>query len=297
MVADCPCDCHGQGVYGACSIEGGCGSLPGGCDYNPDSQAQQRRCARGDHCALRQPERHDNGAPTGAWLAAEIETERGLCEACVRNVVDALNHLPGDVVELTMLLGRGDMAAETPVSSSRDLQVPIRLGVEALRAEIDDELQNWAEPVAEQLGVDWDTSAMGHSRIAVRSQRAAALLANAAGVLLALPEQEHSAWENGEPQEDPDEPGVQATVIRDGVDGALALLDLHRRAYAAAGRTKLVHRLPTPCPWCDFQALVRHNGADEVTCENCRRHIEERHYSWFVAVLVRLEEQRQAAVA
>jgi len=286
---NCACACHGA-YQAPCDVEGGCGSV--GCDYGAEPEGH--RCARGDHCQDRQAVRDGDGRHTGSWLPRTITTERGLCDTCTRTVQYALGHLAGDVVELTMLLGRSGGAMETLVASSPELRVPISLAIEALRAEIDDELQAWAEPVAEELVINWDTSAMGHSRIAVRVQRAASLLMNAVPTLIALPEQEHSAWLNGEPKEDPDDPGVQDTVIRDGVDGALALLDLHRRAYSIAGRTELVHRLPTPCPWCDMRALVRHNGSSHVECENCRRIIEEKHYHWFTSVLVREEERRAA---
>lgn len=288
----CDCACHGQSALNAaCDIEGGCGSV--GCDY--DIEIEPHRCARGQHCQDREPVRDANGRHTGAWRPRRVMVERGFCDTCTRAVEHALRHLPGDVVELTLIMGRASVTFETLVAASPDLPVPISLSIEALRAEIDSEVVGWAEPVAEKLGIDWNTSDMGHARIAVRVQRAAMLLANAVPTLLALEKQEHPAWEDGEPKPDPDEPGVQATIIRDGVEGALALLDLHRRAYAVAGRTKLVHRLPTPCPWCDMRSLVRHNGSSEVTCENCRRHIAERHYSWFVAVLVELETRRQAA--
>lgn len=263
-MADCGCACHGA-YQAPCDIEGGCGST--GCDYGDSGH----RCARGEHCQDREPVRDDDGRHTGSWLPRRITVERGLCETCTRTVQYALGHLAGDVVELTMLmLRRANTAMGTLVASTPELRVPIDLGIDALRAEIDSEAVNWAEPTAEALGVDWDTSSMGHTRIAVRVKRAATLLANAVPTLLALPEQEHSAWQNGEPREDPAEPGVQDTVVRDGVDGALALLDLHRRAWSMAGRTEFVQRIIPPCRHCGLRALVRHDGDDFVVCENCR---------------------------
>lgn len=251
----------------------------------------ERRCARGGLCVAREPERDDRQQPTGVWLPALIAEPRGLCAACTRVVVHALNHLAGDVVELTMLIGNTS-AAEVHVGGSRDLPVPIRLGIEALRAEIDHELQLWAEPVAEALGVEWDTTKMGHSRFGPRVQRAAHLLVGAVDTLLGLPEQEQPAWWEGEPVWD-DVLDVQDTVFRDGVDGALALVELHRRAYAAAGRTKYVTRLPQPCPWCSWATLVRHNGQDHVECENCRKVVPRPLLDWLVSTLLR-ERERQA---
>lgn len=288
----CDCPCHGHNAD-VCDVDNGCGAQPQVCPIHA-----AHRCARLGQCGEKEPHRNDQGKIV-AWLPARIQPVRGLCDTCTRGVGYTLGHLVGDVVELTTLIGRGAATSDTHVSSSRELPVPIRLGVEALRAEIDSELQAWAEPVAEALGIEWDTSAMAHARLAVRAQRAANLLAVSVSTLLALPDQEHPAWEYGEPVWDPVflPEQVQDTVVRDGVAGALALVALHGRAYATAGRTKLVHQLPTPCPWCDYRTLVRHNGANHVECETwgCRGAdgIEEKHYSWFVQVLAR-EERRRA---
>lgn len=287
----CPCECHGHGPGHPCSIEGGCGSV--GCDY---LDRPEHRCASGDHCKGRTPQRRDDGTPTGMWLAATIATARGLCDRCLSDVTHAINHLTGDVVELTMMLGRivpnepGDIVTYSPT-----LKIPLQVNLEALRAEIDSELQSWVEPVAEMLGIDWDTDTMRRSRLAVRVQRAAHLLAQAVDTLVGLPDTEHPAWADGLPVWDHDL-GCQDTTVRDGVDAGLHMIELHRRAYAALGRSRLVHRLPTPCPWCDVKMLVRNNGEDHVECENCHKVIPERHYSWLVSVLVR-EQQRARTAA
>lgn len=287
----CGCACHGT-YDGPCDIPGGCGSVD--CDYGVSA----RRCARGEHCQDREPVRDTDGRHTGTWLPRRIVVERGLCETCTRTVQYALGHLAGDFVELTMLmLRRANTEMGTLVSSSPDLLVPIDLGIDALRTEIDSETVNWAEPVAEELAIEWDTSAMGHVRVGVRVHRAASILAKAVPTLLALPEQEHSAWQNGEPKEDPDEPGVQDTIVRDGVDGALALLDLHRRAWSVAGRTEFVQRIIPPCRHCGQRALVRHDGDDYVVCENCREITPWDLIPFMCRVLIdcerALEEERQ----
>ena len=290
---NCACRCHGGGPYATCDVtdgyDSGCGHLHTAGDNPGDTE---HRCARGDRCKDRAPIRTESGERTGEWLPAAIPTSRGLCPACVREVEYALNHLTGDVVELTMMLGRVGMAGEVVVSSSPELQIPIRVNVEALRALIDAELQGWAEPVAERLGIEWRSAMVARMRLAPRVQRAAHLLARAVDTLIGLPEQEHPAWRNGEPLWD-HSLGCQDTTVRDGVAGAMDLIELHRLAYVTLGRSKLVHRLPTPCPWCDMLTLVRENGASDVHCENCRKVVEEKHYSWFVATLVR-EQERMA---
>jgi hypothetical protein len=88
---------------------------------------------------------NEQNEPTGAWLAAPVTVERGLCDGCRRDLEHALNHLVGDVVELTMMIGRVGSTGDVLVSSSPELQIPLQVNVEALRAEIDSELQNWAE--------------------------------------------------------------------------------------------------------------------------------------------------------
>lgn len=283
--SECSCSCHGQGVYAECDDDGGCGHLHA-----------DHRCGNNVRCKLRTPVRGDDGTPTGEWLAGPITIARGLCERCTADVEHAINHLTGDVVELTMLIGRTGVGGDVIVSASRELQIPIRVNLAALRTEIDDELQNWAEPVAEKLGVEWDTTTMHHTRMAPRVQRAAHLLSRAVSTLLSLPDTEHPAWRNGEPVWDHDL-DCQDTHVRDGVDGALHLVELHRLAYVAVGRGEYVVRLPQPCPWCAWKALVRRNGQDHVECENCHRHVRRELLDWLAAYLVEAEREREEAVA
>jgi predicted Fe-S protein YdhL (DUF1289 family) len=292
----CSCMCH-LGPHYECDVTGG---YDGGCGYlhGPPPEAEgvdtEHRCARGEQCAGRTPERNDRGEPTGRWLAAVISAERGLCDGCRRDLDNALNHLVGDVVELSMLIGHitpsapGDIVSQSPT-----MKIPLQVNIEALRAEIDSEVQAWAEPVAEALGIEWDTDSMHRSRLTVRVQRAVHLLARAVDAMLSLGVQEHPAWIDGEPLWDGE--GFQETTLRDGIDAAISLISLHRRAYSLLGRSKLVHRLDPPCPYCDHKKLVRHNGDDHVVCEGCHRTIAEKHYDWFVAVLVHEEERRAAA--
>lgn len=260
----CDCGCHGRGPDVPCDLDGGCG-----------------------HQHIEPADKHE-------WFGAQILHPEGLCEMCAAHVGQAISHLPLDVAELTVLMAATGSAGDgAKVRSTRTPPVPIRVGIEALRAEIDHELQCWAEPVAEALGIDWDTTAQQQSRLGHRVQKAARLLAAAVPALLALPAQEHMAWADGEPVWDDD--GWHDTVHRDGITGALHLVELHRRVYSVAGRTRLVHRLTGPCPWCSQRTLTRENGADVVRCESeqCRgRAVPERYYDWLAAV-VAAEERRQ----
>ena len=182
-----------------------------------------------------------------------ILTQTGLCTPCSARVGEALAQFPDDYVELNLLLASGESGIESDVvTGSRELPVPIRLSVEALQAAMVCEARLWAALVAERLGIGWDVRACRPGWVLQRSTN---LLANGIGTLLTLdpvPHLAHGEW-----------------VTRDGIDGALELLRLHELVRFVAGRTKLVHRLPAPCPRCERMTLVRHNGSDLVKCEAC----------------------------
>lgn len=244
VVAPCPCECHGMPAqYARCDVEGGCGHL-----HEPDEAAELE------------------GGP--------ILTHAGLCDACARRVEQALAELPVDYVELHHLLASGESGlTEVIVSGSEELKVPLRLSVEALQSSMVHESVSWAEPVAERLGIDWDSDAAKHSRPGFVLQRASRLLGNALDALLALPGQEYRHHSSGE------------WVERDGIGGALELLRLHDLTRFAAGKTKLIHRLPAPCPRCEAMTLVRHNGDDQVQCEQCGVRWPEKDYRRLTLVL------------
>lgn len=231
--AECPCECHGMPTpYALCSFDEGCGHFHHEIEMEPAADAP--------------------------LCGGAILTPEGLCEGCTRRVASALAELPTDYVELNLLLASGESGIFTDiVTGTRELPIPIRVSVEALQASIVHEAQAWAEPVAERLGIDWDTARVAHCRPGHTLQRASQLLANAVGTLLALPAQEYRHHATGEWHE------------LDGIDGAIELLRLHDLVRFVAGKTKLVHRLPAPCPRCERMSLVRHNGSEVVQCEGC----------------------------
>lgn len=213
------------------------------------------RCRRGPRCPDR--ERLDNGTVLGG----QIPAADGLCPTCQRHTALAIEGLPTDYVELDMLLGKTSSIGSPLVSGTRELPVPIRLNVEAIQQAILHETACWAESVAEVLRVTWDTFGAGHSRPGFRIQRATQLLSRATTVLLALRDVVHIAWDADR----------REAVERDGITGALLLLDLHHQTRLVAGRTRLVHHLPAPCPRCWRTALERPDGHDIITCTSCAR--------------------------
>lgn len=218
-----------------------------------DTPPVPHRCRRGTRCPER--ERFDDNTVLGG----AIPTEDGICLSCMRDTEQSITALPADYVELDMALGRGSSAGGAPVSGTRELPVPIRLAVEAMQSEIVHETSCWAESCAEVLCADWDSQLDRDSRPGVRLQRAARLLAGSLSVLLALRDVCHITWDDGHRTE----------ATRDGVTGAVILLDLHWRARATLGRTRRVERLRTACFGCDRAALEHPDGADIVTCAAC----------------------------
>lgn len=221
-----------------------------------DTPPVPHRCRRANRC----PERER--LADGTILGSLIPATDGLCPSCTRHTEAAIAQLPTDYTELDMLLGRTNGTGGQPISGTRELPVPIRLSVEAVQASIAHEVSCWAESVAEVMRVTWDTYGAAHSRPGFRIQRATRLLAGATSVLLSLRDVVHIGW---------DAAGQRDVLERDGITGALLLLDLHHQTRSVAGRTRLVHRLPAPCPRCWYSALERPDGDDIITCANCAR--------------------------
>jgi hypothetical protein len=222
--------------------------------------ATLHRCFRAAHC-LRW-EKHPNGT---ARLGAAIYAEAGLCDACTRHLGYVLDDLPRTYVELNEALARVRRPGQDVVAGTRELPIPIRGDVEALMGELVHEAHCWAESTAERIGIYLDTQVFRDARPGKVLQRCARLLADAVSVLLALRDVDHVGWVYD----------CSTEVTRDGLDGAAVLLDLHHRARVLLGRTRLINRLPAPCPRCEYLALERHDGSETITCAHCARH-----YTW-----------------
>ncbi|OXM69656.1 hypothetical protein [Amycolatopsis vastitatis] len=219
------------------------------------------RCYRGPRCAQREPDPDYPQITRGA----PINAAEGLCDACTRHLTQAIADIPRDYLDLeTALAGTRDGLRQL-VSGTRELPVPISLSIETVQAALLHEAQCWAESVADVLRVEWDTQAARDSRPGVVLERAARLLENSVSVLLALRGVVHTGWILDE----------WTTLDRDGLDGAVILLDLSHRVRAITGQLRLTHNLPEPCPRCEHRALQRADGDDVFRCGACGRH-----YTW-----------------
>lgn len=238
------CECHNGPNY-PCTVPGGCGHLH---------------------------------KPTPGKVGGLIVAEDGLCRTCTRATTDAITELPRDYVDLTRALELGTAGLAELVTATKELPAPLRVSVAALKAEMVRVAAMWAEPVAERIRVDWDSTGMGrHARPGYVIQRAARLLANNMPAFLALRDIEVEVWA--------DDGWYHTWEPTDGVTAAIELFNLHRFARATLGQTKLVHQLPAPCPNCDHLALVRDDGDDYVHCQHCRLQWPEADYRRLTLVL------------
>jgi hypothetical protein len=212
------------------------------------------RCRRGERCA--RSERSDDGKTRVGGL---IERERWLCEPCQTVTRQAVWLLPDDYARLAEIIGERQRSGGDLVAGSRELQVPINLGVEALMAAIHELLFAWAEPVAERARYRWDTTELGRAGAHVRVERAGWVLGHYFAALLNVDHHGYSTWDGDE----------EVFVEHDGVEGALLLAELHHRARRMLGETRAVVRLPETCHTCGTLALETVRGSELVDCANC----------------------------
>jgi len=242
-------------------------------------------CRRGDRCAAREAERDPVTGDHLGWRGAQIASEDGLCEIDYDKVKNALLHLPGDVAELTSLIGKPITHALTErLSSARPgPSMPIREHLHALNELIDFETNAWAGSLAAHLGLEWSTLSQHHSRAGRRVQIACALLGVWLRAFLELGPTEHRARSLGVRRTDGHDEDIVTRygddyfVIRDGLQGAILLLDLHEAAWRIAQRhTSEVH-VAFPCRRCGYMALYRELGKGTAVCRHCFHEVSEEH--------------------
>lgn len=253
----------------------------------PDT-ATSYRCYRADRCA--EWAWWNAGTDGYIRIGAAINATSGLCPTCTRYLGLCLAGLPADYTELNMIIGKSPVSAlSEPVATTRELPTPLRLPIEALQAAMVWETSCWAEPVAERLHINWDGYlADHHTRPGVVLQRATQLLGNALSVLLAVRDWTVMVW---------DDDGLHAgPALRDGLDAALAVMNMHHKARHYTGMTRLVQRLPPPCPMCQRRGLCRDNGDTSVYCAACHRIYTDDDYRTLVSALAQSRPLTPVAV-
>lgn len=271
----CPCSCHGRGMYAPCDWDGGCGHL-----HAPEVDTQdphRRRCARAGDCPGHQRITYEDG--TVERIGAPLEAERGMCRPCQDTVARTIGGLETDLWGLYAELGATINAGfqQDVVGGTRELPIPIRTSVRDLAARIVTVAVTWAEPIAEQARIGWDSCLIhDYTRPHAALTKAAGVLRwNVARLLDHQPIEVRAFADNGWAGFD----------WQDGCDAALELLDLHRRAQQILGLTEKRHRLPAPCPRCETMSLVRDDGAEDVYCARCAAGWSDLDYTEMTVVL------------
>jgi hypothetical protein len=224
-----------------------------------------RRCRRGDRCA--DARTHTTTLPDGTTGRARLpawSTEDGdLCHVDTTHVLRAVEQLPRDYLELGLLLGKTGGSHSAPTGGTRDLPVPLRLGVLTLQEAIVTELAIWAGPVAELDGFSFTETGRPEHRV----RYASGWIVGRWPSLLSVPPIDVARLDGREERLS----GRNAATLteEDGVDGALGLLALHERVEQVEGRTHRAHQLWSPCPRCQTLALRREEGSPHVVCQRC----------------------------
>jgi ribosomal protein L37AE/L43A len=251
------------------------------------------RCRRGRRCtdARRTRTTAEDGSTTTSHVPAWATAPNGLCRMDMTLAHRAIQQLPADYWELSVLLGKTARPLGTYASSSRDLPVPIRLNVEALQAAIVVELDLWAAPVAEHSGMTYAEVGRPSHRVRYASgwitgRWPALLSVPVIDVLRVDSDDEHLSGRAG-----------FTSSEEDGVDGALRLLDLHDQVTAVAGRTHRAERLWSPCPRCQRLTLERQEGGAHVDCARCGHRMPLGEYEHLASVLATAYGDEAAAVA
>jgi hypothetical protein len=253
----------------------------------PERCRAGRRCADGEN--VYDPETREHIDRLG-----KIIYEPGLCDRCINRVKYALNSLPGAIVELSELLvpyGRRqhrdpDMPPLHWVMTSPPL--PLRRDVLDLQLLIDHEVRVWMTSLIVSshgmtLHAHFHLAPMRH-----RVERACEILRANVTAFLALRHQEHPARNLSVRRDaglDPDEAirrGNDIYMLRDGIAGALRLIELDEKATRYAGRHP-GDKLGTPCPDCHHMALFREHHLKKVQCRVCHRQFSDDDFDAFMA--------------
>lgn len=268
---------------------------PGTC-ANCGAGYEQGMCAN-ETCGRRNDE--------GVW--ERTAATRAFCDKCEHSIRDVLRDLPGLYARLHVALGGGGASGEK-VSGSRELPVPIRLGVEELIDDVEWTVFGWEDVLREALRGPPAAAVIGN-RVVARTTRLVtpsdADVRECAWVWgldgwAATEAVRRGEWRSARtPTQWSRRRGVRFAescgwladrvtplLASDGGETAgLEFLALASRCQAALGTGRLVHRLPAPCPSCDLKALQREDGKDAVRCTSCRREWSPVEYERLVLVL------------
>lgn len=224
------------------------------------------RCMAGRDC--RDAENIDDPT-TGKThrLGAVIAEETGLCPGCCRRIQNAIEDLPFDYVALHVALGEAGNGVGGKVRSTPTPAIPIDVNKYSLMTAISENLDRAAEIVSEALNCDPPAG-----KIAPRLTRAARMVSTNLPKLIASDDVPLWVWEKCDTRcgKNGCDAGEHFRLSdRNGIQTALALRDLHRRARRTVGEFDRVIRIERPCGECGAPALHQNPTSGNVYCKDC----------------------------
>lgn len=195
-------------------------------------------CRAGASCSSR-----SRNTETGEWIPRTTVMPNTICPRCIHAIEAAARHqLWSDYLALHRLFLTPTRHAGSEIRSGEPTsQVPVNVVSDALMNEIADAVYRCASAIAEQLGVTLrETGQLAYWLETVEDN---------VETLIAAPATDVPMWNRA---------GDDFAPVRmDGVQLALALVDLHRRAVAMVGVERPRERMPVPCPKCESHQLGR----------------------------------------
>lgn len=274
-------------------------------DARPDSEIH--RCMSGEDCRGRV-------FTDGVQVPALTVKASSVCELCWKAISRAVDDMAETWAALHMAIGDSDRRMGQKVSGSHSAPINVNTDVDALKSEIAQWLVAAASAVAEQINC---TGPKPRNSSDTEQARIVAVCTDLVGpnidILLSLGSCEVAVWLGAD---DTDYPGesvryesdfgpvyIPNTWIDDftGVQVALHLVELRRRARKLLALTDDHNRLPLPCPRCNAQrSLTRrherlpgHKEIDQISCANCKLDWPYEQYRNLTLIWVRKDEMER----
>ena len=221
---------------------------------DPDQPIEIHRCRAGASCAGR-----SRAADGQDWIPRVTDTANTVCTRCRRDIELAVAELWDDYRCLdSLFLVPTEHAGSEIRSGIPGSQVPVNVFSDALMHDIADAIYRCAAAITPNP--------------AQSAQTAFAQFVTCRGIvqrnidtLLAAPPTKHLLWNRAGDD--------YLAEMLDGVQLALALVTLHRRAVSLVGVERPRERMPVPCPQCGSRQLgrdVNPDGIDDdVSCRAC----------------------------
>ncbi len=174
-------------------------------------------------------------------------TPTPFCPTDTKLIMQALWEIPTLYSELNHLLPRGSTASSgSPVSGTRERQLPLRMDVLTLQEDVEAELRDHAARLRGFVSPP--------RRVFIAVRQDSGYLCAHISALMAL---------------DAGETGAQAGIY---------YLKWQHHARHIQGAHKQAVRLPEACPACDVKSLTREYGSETTECRSCGKRISWKEY-------------------